>query len=78
VIEWEDESPYPEVRAAGPFRLPVSSVAARLTRTVSNTDDMDMPVNTIRAFTIGILWAVIIPGLNQVNPSPPSRAHAQS
>ncbi|KAI0034333.1 OPT oligopeptide transporter [Vararia minispora EC-137] len=47
-LEWEDESPYPEVRAA-----------------VSNTDDMDMPVNTIRAFTIGLAWAIIIPGLNQ-------------
>ncbi|VDB86558.1 unnamed protein product [Peniophora sp. CBMAI 1063] len=48
VPEWEDESPYPEVRAA-----------------VSNTDDMEMPVNTARAFTIGLVWAVLIPGLNQ-------------
>jgi hypothetical protein len=46
--EWEDESPYPEVRAA-----------------VSNTDDMEMPVDTFRAWTIGLLWAVLIPGLNQ-------------
>lgn len=47
-LEWEDESPYPEVRAA-----------------VSNTDDMSMPVNTIRAWTIGLLWSILIPGLNQ-------------
>jgi hypothetical protein len=46
--EWEDESPYPEVRAA-----------------VSNTDDMEMPVDTFRAWTIGLFWAIIIPGLNQ-------------
>jgi len=46
--EWEDESPYPEVRAA-----------------VSNTDDMEMPVETFRAWTIGLLWAIFIPGLNQ-------------
>ncbi|KAI0044883.1 oligopeptide transporter [Auriscalpium vulgare] len=46
--EWEDESPYPEVRAA-----------------VSNTDDMLMPASTIRAWTIGLLWSIIIPGLNQ-------------
>ncbi|KAH9060711.1 oligopeptide transporter [Lactarius vividus] len=46
--EWEDESPYPEVRAA-----------------VSNTDDMEMPVDTIRAWMIGLFWAIIIPGLNQ-------------
>lgn len=46
--EWEDESPYPEVRAA-----------------VSNTDDMEMPVDTFRAWAIGLLWAILIPGLNQ-------------
>ena len=32
---------------------------------VSNTDDMSMPVNTIRACTIGLLWSILIPGLNQ-------------
>ncbi|KAN0121427.1 OPT oligopeptide transporter [Russula decolorans] len=46
--EWEDESPYPEVRAA-----------------VSNTDDMEMPADTLRAWTIGLFWAIFIPGLNQ-------------
>jgi len=48
LLEWEDESPFPEVRAA-----------------VSNTDDMEMPVDTIRAWMIGLCWAIIIPGLNQ-------------
>ena len=48
LTEWEDESPYPEVRAA-----------------VSNTDDMEMPADTLRAWTIGIFWAIFIPGLNQ-------------
>jgi hypothetical protein len=46
--EWEDESPYPEVRAA-----------------VSNTDDMEMPADTLRSWTIGLFWAILIPGLNQ-------------
>jgi hypothetical protein len=46
--EWEDESPYPEVRAA-----------------VSNTDDTEMPADTFRAWTIGLFWAIFIPGLNQ-------------
>ncbi|KAH7906357.1 OPT oligopeptide transporter protein-domain-containing protein [Hygrophoropsis aurantiaca] len=32
---------------------------------VANTDDPLMPVNTIRAWTIGMLLAIIIPGLNQ-------------
>jgi hypothetical protein len=48
VSDWEDESPYPEVRAA-----------------VSNTDDMEMAADTVRAWTIGLLGAIIIPGLNQ-------------
>lgn len=48
LTEWEDESPYPEVRAA-----------------VSNTDDMEMPADTFRSWMIGLLWAFLIPGLNQ-------------
>jgi hypothetical protein len=32
---------------------------------VANTDDPDMPVSTIRAWMIGLCWAVLIPGLNQ-------------
>ncbi|KAI0667564.1 small oligopeptide transporter [Trametes maxima] len=32
---------------------------------VANTDDPDMPVSTIRAWTIGLIWSIIIPGMNQ-------------
>ncbi|KAG8872863.1 hypothetical protein FRB97_007281 [Tulasnella sp. 331] len=32
---------------------------------VANTDDPNMPVGTIRAWIIGLLWAIIIPGMNQ-------------
>ncbi|KAG9041979.1 hypothetical protein FS837_011505 [Tulasnella sp. UAMH 9824] len=46
--DYEDDSPYPEVRAA-----------------VANTDDPTIPVNTWRAWIIGIAWAILIPGLNQ-------------
>ncbi|PSR84197.1 hypothetical protein PHLCEN_2v5485 [Hermanssonia centrifuga] len=46
--EFEDDSPYPEVRSA-----------------VANTDDPHMPVSTLRAWVIGIIWAMLIPGLNQ-------------
>ncbi|KAG8946224.1 hypothetical protein FRC04_011970 [Tulasnella sp. 424] len=46
--DYEDDSPYPEVRAA-----------------VANTDDPTIPVNTWRAWLIGIAWAILIPGLNQ-------------
>ena len=44
----EDDSPYPEVRAA-----------------VANTDDPDMPCATFRAWLVGLIWAIIIPGLDQ-------------
>ncbi|KDQ16484.1 hypothetical protein BOTBODRAFT_30813 [Botryobasidium botryosum FD-172 SS1] len=46
--EFEDDSPYPEVRSA-----------------VANTDDPEMPSNTIRAWVIGLMWSILIPGLNQ-------------
>ncbi|KAG6331009.1 hypothetical protein ID866_8080 [Astraeus odoratus] len=32
---------------------------------VANTDDPDMPVSTIRAYIMGVFWAILIPGLNQ-------------
>jgi len=32
---------------------------------VANTDDPDMPVTTVRTWVFGIIWAIIIPGLNQ-------------
>jgi hypothetical protein len=32
---------------------------------VANTDDPTMPASTLRAWLIGIVWAVLIPGINQ-------------
>ncbi|KAF9444401.1 OPT oligopeptide transporter [Macrolepiota fuliginosa MF-IS2] len=32
---------------------------------VANTDDPDIPVSTIRAWVIGLIFAVVLPGLNQ-------------
>ncbi|KII89388.1 hypothetical protein PLICRDRAFT_41036 [Plicaturopsis crispa FD-325 SS-3] len=32
---------------------------------VSNTDDTEMTVSSIRTWVIGFLWAILIPGLNQ-------------
>jgi len=32
---------------------------------VANTDDPDIPVSTIRSWVLGILWAILVPGLNQ-------------
>jgi len=39
----EDDSPYPEVRAA-----------------VANTDNPDLPSSTIRAWVLGLIWAILI------------------
>jgi hypothetical protein len=32
---------------------------------VANTDDPEMPVNTLRAWILGLFWAILISGLNQ-------------
>ncbi|KXN83350.1 Sexual differentiation process protein isp4 [Leucoagaricus sp. SymC.cos] len=32
---------------------------------VANTDDPTMPVSTLRSWIIGLIWAILIPGLNQ-------------
>ncbi|KAG2002633.1 peptide transporter MTD1 [Coprinopsis cinerea AmutBmut pab1-1] len=32
---------------------------------VANTDDPDIPVSTIRSWTLGLIWAILISGLNQ-------------
>lgn len=32
---------------------------------VANTDDPDMPVSTIRVWLLGMIMAIVIPGLNQ-------------
>ena len=33
---------------------------------VANTDDPEMPVNTLRVWVLGTFFAIIIPGVNQV------------
>lgn len=32
---------------------------------VANTDDPEIPVSTLRSWTLGLIWAIIVPGLNQ-------------
>jgi hypothetical protein len=32
---------------------------------VANTDDPYMPAGTLRAWLLGLVWAIIIPGVNQ-------------
>jgi len=46
--DFDDESPYPEVRAS-----------------VASIDDPTMPVNTFRTWFLGLLYTILISGLNQ-------------
>ncbi|KAI5122711.1 hypothetical protein M0805_009764 [Coniferiporia weirii] len=32
---------------------------------VANTDDPSIPVNTFRAWVLGVIWAIFLPGINQ-------------
>uniref|UniRef100_A0A8H7XKZ7 Uncharacterized protein n=1 Tax=Psilocybe cubensis TaxID=181762 RepID=A0A8H7XKZ7_PSICU len=32
---------------------------------VANFDDPDMPASTLRAWVLGIAWAILLPGMNQ-------------
>ena len=32
---------------------------------VANTDDPEIPVSTLRSWVLGLIWAIIVPGLNQ-------------
>ena len=33
---------------------------------IANTDDPKMPSSTFRAWVVGLIWAVLLPGVNQV------------
>ncbi|KAF5385559.1 hypothetical protein D9757_006749 [Collybiopsis confluens] len=61
----EDESPYPE--ASLQVSLSSANLIAKLQVrcAVSNVDDPNMPTSTVRAWTLGIIWAMVIPGINQ-------------
>lgn len=49
----------------GDLQLEEDSPYAEVRSAVANTDDPGMPVGTLRAWIIGLLWAILIPGLNQ-------------
>ena len=38
---------------------------AEVRSAVANTDDPSMPASTFRAWVVGLIWAIIIPGVNQ-------------
>ncbi|EIN07938.1 small oligopeptide transporter [Punctularia strigosozonata HHB-11173 SS5] len=60
----EFDDPNVDINAIGPG-LEDDSPYPEVRSAVANTDDPDMPVSTLRAWVIGLIWAIIIPGLNQ-------------
>ncbi|KAJ3813473.1 small oligopeptide transporter [Lentinula aff. lateritia] len=46
--------------------LEEDSPYAEVRSAVANFDDPDMPVSTIRAWVLGIIWTVLLAGINQV------------
>ena len=32
---------------------------------MANFDDPEMPASTVRAWTLGLIWAMLLPGMNQ-------------
>jgi hypothetical protein len=47
------------------FALEDESPYPEVRSAVANTDDPSMPSSTFRAWVVGLIWAIIIPGVNQ-------------
>lgn len=47
------------------LRLEDDSPYPEVRSAVANYDDQAMPVNTLRAWLLGILWAILLPGINE-------------
>lgn len=48
-----------------PSRTEDDSPYPEVRSAVANFDDPSMPVNTLRAWVLGLFWAIIIPGVNE-------------
>jgi hypothetical protein len=47
------------------FALEDESPYPEVRSAVANTDDPYMPSSTLRAWVVGLIWAIVIPGVNQ-------------
>ncbi|KAF8885196.1 OPT oligopeptide transporter [Infundibulicybe gibba] len=63
VPEFDDPNIDPNEALAGV--LEDDSPYPEVRSAVANTDDPDIPSSTLRSWTLGLIWAIIIPGLNQ-------------
>ena len=57
----------PRCPAAGPADTDAEddSPYPEVRSAVANFDDPEMPVSTLRAWVLGVLWAMVLPGMNQ-------------
>ncbi|KAJ3751338.1 OPT oligopeptide transporter protein-domain-containing protein, partial [Lentinula detonsa] len=62
---FEDESPYPEAGTLPFLSVHLFTVPIQVRCAVSNTDDPLMPVSTLRAWVLGVIWSIVVPGINQ-------------
>ena len=59
---WTKEPP----KGVGPpVEDATSAQHALVARYLTNTDDPSIPAMTLRVWVIGMIWAIIIPGMNQ-------------
>ncbi|KAF8994641.1 oligopeptide transporter [Cyathus striatus] len=65
VIEPEFDDPNIDKEAAIAGVLEDDSPYPEVRSAVANTDDPSIPVSTLRSWVLGLMWAIIIPGLNQ-------------
>ncbi|KAF7369549.1 OPT oligopeptide transporter [Mycena venus] len=63
VPEFDDPNADPDSAMAGVAED--DSPYPEVRSAVANTDDPTILVSTVRAWTLGLIWAIIIPGLNQ-------------
>ncbi|KAJ7765070.1 OPT oligopeptide transporter [Mycena maculata] len=61
ITDFEDPNVEPGVDGLSEDDSPYPEVRSA----VANTDDPAIPVSTLRSWVLGLIWAIIIPGLNQ-------------
>ncbi|KAJ7042920.1 oligopeptide transporter [Mycena alexandri] len=63
IAEFDDPNADPDAAVAGIQED--DSPYPEVRSAVANTDDPSIPISTVRSWVLGLVWAIIIPGLNQ-------------
>ncbi|KAF5319633.1 hypothetical protein D9619_008684 [Psilocybe cf. subviscida] len=65
IVDTDFEDPNLDKDAAISGVLEDDSPYPEVRSAVANTDNPDIPVSTLRSWVLGLIWAILIPGLNQ-------------